>query len=101
MLPSAQWMSSKTSSVGSRAASASTSTRAEKKSVSRSATSPSLVEADQHGQVRGVLLGLGRTDELLDGRAELLLRVGQLVAVEHPATCLTCCAKALYGLLAP
>ena len=100
-LPSAQWMSSNTSSVGSRAASISISTRAEKNSVSRSKTSrppPSPISIARFAACSSASSGPTRSSTAARSFA---CASGSWSLSNTPATCLMCCAKALYGLLAP
>ena len=100
-LASAQWMSSNRSIVGVLIASDSTNTRAEKKTVSRSATvrsSPSPSRSSSCGACSSAAAGPARaaTLDTSFARASSGSSLSKIVAV-----CLTSCANALYGVLAP
>jgi hypothetical protein len=99
-LASAQWMSSYKSSVGLRIASDSTRTRAEKKSCSRSGYA-FVVQAEEHREIRRVLLGRRRSCERGDGIGELLTGFGGVVAVEDLRGLLDLLTKCAVGGRSP
>ncbi len=94
-------MSSKSRSVGAREASDSTSTRAEKKSVSRSATSPSPPSPIRIARCSACAWASDGPTSSTSALCELLLRIGQLVAVEDLGNLLDVLCEGAVGTARP
>ena len=101
-LASAQWMSSNSSIVGPRAASDSTSTRAEKKSVSRSVASPEPPSPISMARCSACASASSRPSTRSETATRSFRRASSSSSLSKIcATCFTCWPKALYGMLAP